>query len=110
MLEAPTVTNADKPLVTVDFTDFMSREIGADATLSSCATSIAVWDDSDMDYPDASPSSRLDSGTFAISSPYAQQRLIGLVEGADYVLSFVGTFSDGSKETIQVRVPCRKYV
>lgn len=109
MLKSSPVTNADKPVLTADFTPFLDRKGGSAVTVSGCDVSIALHTESDEDFPDATPSARLDGSEF-VSSPYVSQRLMALVEGADYVIEFTATFSDGAKETIQVRQPCRDYI
>lgn len=101
MLKATAFTNADKPVITANFTPYLDRYAAADVTLSSCAVAIRAYTGTD-----ASASSRLD-GSVSTSGAYAQQRLTGCTEGVDYLLEFTGTFSDGAKETIQILAPCR---
>ena len=105
MLISTTVTGDDKPVLTADFTPYLDRLVGSDVTLSSVVV-VCRAADSESAALDASASSRPD-GSVSVSSPYAQQRLASLVEGADYIIEFRGTFSDGSVETIQVFQPCR---
>lgn len=107
MLKSTPVTNADKPVLTADFTKFLDRLATSSVTLASCAVAVSVHPDSDGE--DASASTRKD-GSETVLTPYAQQRLTGLVEGVDYLVEFVGTFSDGAKETIQILQPCRNLI
>jgi hypothetical protein len=111
MERADPFTNADKPEIAVSFAKHLAKinELdearGGDGTvaLSSCAVAIRA---EAVTGSDAAPSSRL-SGSVLFSAPYAAQFLAACVEGVDYILEFTGTFSNGQKETIQVRCPCR---
>lgn len=106
MIVVTPVTNADKPVLTANFTPFLNRLGSSAVTVSSCSLICELHPASDTAYPDVSASSRLD-GAATVNSPYVLQRLANLVEGADYVVKFNATFSDGSKESIHVRQPCR---
>ena len=118
---APDIRQQDRPVLTVDFTDHIQRYGASDATVSSCtvtcflATASAPHGGaSDPDYPDAAASTRA-TGSATVSSPYASITFgggdgAGAVEGADYIVQFFATASDGAKYTAQFRVPVRTYV
>ena len=99
---SPTTT-AGRPLLTVDFTELLPSGV----TLSSVAVTCAVHDGSEV--PDATPSARLD-GSVVVASPNASQWFHNGVENADYVLTFLATFSDGQIEPVQAKLSVEKYL
>lgn len=87
-------TPAGRPLLSVDFVNLLP----AGTTLSSCVVSIAVESGTD-----ANPNSRLSGPAVIVGTVAAQFFQTGLV-GVTYVLTFLGTFSNGEIEPVCVRI------
>lgn len=55
---------------------------------------------------DATPASRL-SGSSTLAGSITEQRIAGLVDGNDYVLTVVATMDDGQAVEVWTHLPCR---
>lgn len=98
-------TPAGRPLLSVDF----SRLLPVGVTVTSANVSIEVHALSANSDPDAA--NRLDGGaSIDADGATVSQWFHNGVEGVDYVLTFVGTFSDGQIEPVEVEIPVRRYI
>jgi hypothetical protein len=98
-------TPAGRPLLSVNFSELLPTGI----TVSSASLAIEVHTLSPGDDPDAGM--RLD-GSPAIGGggTIISQWFHNGLEGVDYVLTFIATFSDGQIEPVEVEMPVRRYI
>jgi hypothetical protein len=117
LLTAPTVTGSDKPLISVsaqallaaiNAQDVLNGGPG-DTVVSGATVSCYLDSTSNPAFPDTTPSSHLVGGVILNNDVgAASQYFSGGVEGADYILHFALTFSNGEIATMDVRVVVRK--
>ena len=98
-------TPAGRPLLSVDF----SRLLPPSVTIASASVAIEVHALSAA--ADANASARLD-GSPVLSTDHTtiSQWFHNGVADADYVLTFIATFSDGQIEPVEVEMPVRRYI
>lgn len=98
-------TPAGRPLLSVNFTRLLPPGI----TIASASVAIEVYGLSAQ--PDPSAGGRLD-GLPSISGDgtTVSQWFKDGVEGVDYVLTFIASFSDGQIEPVEVEMPVRRYI
>ncbi len=103
-------TPAGRPLLSISVArhlDQIEKFSGIRPTVSACVMSIAMHPESAV--IDPTPSNRLD-GTLQLVGEIASQFFKGGVENADYILTYLLTFSDGSIEPFDAVISVRKFI
>ena len=103
-------TPAGRPLLSISVTrhlDAIEKFTGARPTISNCAVSCEVHPESGM--IDPNPMARLDGNPNIVGDIIAQFFSYG-VENADYILTYLVTFNDGSKEPFDAMISVRKFI
>ena len=110
MLRFSDTTPAGRPLLSISVTrhlDQIEKFSGSRPTVSGCLMSIAVHPASAV--IDPTPSNRLD-GVVQLIGEIASQFFKDGIENADYILTYLFTFSDGSKEPFDAVISVRKFI
>jgi hypothetical protein len=102
MLHFDPTTPDGRLLLSVDFSNL--APVGAN--IDSVVVRIEVHESSRVD--DNNSSLRLD-GPPVVTGKIVSQWFKHGVEGVDYVLHFIPTFSDGTIEPVSVKIPVRRY-
>jgi hypothetical protein len=103
-------TPAGRPLLSISVArhlDQIENFSGSRPTVSACVMSIAMHPASTV--IDPTPSNRLDGGVQLVGE-IASQFFKDGVENADYILTYLFTFSDGSKEPFDAVISVRKFI
>jgi hypothetical protein len=105
MLEFTEFTPASHVFVTADFADLLPVGV----TLSSVAVSCEVHPKSKVADPAAAA---LLDGAVQVTGTQASQfiKINTAIAGVDYVIRFLGTFSDDKIEPVDVLLPCRRFM
>lgn len=116
MFDTSPITSIDLPIVTVSWKNRLAAINALDVEggglgqveIQSGDVTCELHDETDPAFPDADPSERLAGGAI-VSSQRISQFFTNGVEGADYVLWFTATLTNGEILRKPVRVPVRKY-
>jgi hypothetical protein len=103
-------TPAGRPLLSISVArhlDQIEKFSGIRPTVSACVMSIAMHPASAV--IDPAPSNRLDGGIQLVGE-IASQFFKDGTENADYILTYLFTFSNGSKEPFDAMISVRKFI
>ena len=103
-------TPAGRPLLSISVArhlDQIEKFSGSRPTVSTCVMSITMHPASAV--IDLTPSNRLD-GVVQLVGEIASQFFKDGVENADYILTYLFTFSDGSIEPVDAVISVRKFI
>ena len=103
-------TPAGRPLLSIsvkDHLDGIEKFTGSRPTISECVMSCRIHPESVV--VDPSPSGRLD-GNRVIIGEIVSQFFIGGLDNADYILTYLITFSDSSKEAFDAVISVRTFM
>lgn len=104
-------TPAGRPLLSIKVTRHLDMIVafsgGARPTVSDCAVSCRMHPDSAV--ADPSPAARLD-GARVITGEIVSQFFKDGVANADYIVTYLVTFSDGSKEAFDAVISVRTFL
>lgn len=101
-------TPAGRPDCTIDFGSILSGALTPGVTVNSCAVTCAIHPKSNVADPLAS--TRLDGSPALSGGRYVTQYFaIGGVAGASYILSYLPTLSNGTKEPIDAILEVNAY-
>jgi hypothetical protein len=98
----PTTEPGSVGVYSIDF----AQNVPPGSTLQSASWSLGVHFTVPYATADANPNSHL-VGQSSISGTVASQRISGLVDGNDYLVSVTGTMSDGEVVVLWTVLPCR---
>ena len=101
---------AGRPLLSISVArhlDQIEKFTGSRPTVSDCIMSCRMHPESAV--TDPTPSARLD-GNRTLSGDVVSQFFIGGVDGAAYILTYLITFSDGSKEPFDAVISIQTFV
>jgi hypothetical protein len=94
-------------ITTADHLDLVQKFTGSRPAISDCTMSCRMHPNSFV--ADPSPSSRLD-GNRTITGEIVSQFFKDGVADADYILTYLVTFSDGSKEAFDAVISVRTFM
>ena len=101
---------AGRPLLSISVArhlDQIEKFTGSRPTLSDCVMSCRMHPESAV--MDPNPSARLD-GNRTLSGDVVSQFFIGGVAETDYILTYLITFSDGSREAFDAVIGVRPFI
>jgi hypothetical protein len=104
MLTYDPITPAGRIEVTADFTDLLPEDV----TLVGVTATCEVFPGSQG--TDATPDARRDGPCVKIDDVFASQHFHQGVADVTYVIRFLGTFSDGQVEPIDVLLPVERFM
>jgi hypothetical protein len=100
-------TPAGRADCTIDFTSILAGAYSPPVTVSSCVVTCAIHPTSAV--PDPTASARCDGAVIVTAGKSVTQFFKDGVAGADYILTFLATLSNGAKEPIDAVQPVRAY-
>jgi hypothetical protein len=100
-------TPAGRADCTIDFTSILAGAYSPPVTVSSCVVTCAIHPTSAV--PDPTAGARCDGAAIVTAGKSVTQFFKDGVAGADYILTFLATLSNGAKEPIDAVQPVRAY-